>query len=355
MAHTATTNTNKTATSPTNIAAEPIASKPSFTGTLTEIVAFLEKHRHGALLTIDSQIENLGAVPAFAKPGDAPVSLTSLIETFDNLRQKLDGKPRFRTGTAEMLNLDGFIQHANRFKSEHSLIFADNRMTNPSLTCVLDYHQIGATGLPQFGHHRTLYKFPLSKEWNAWMKGNAKPMNQAEFAEFLEDRSLDIIDPPVFNRAEFDSRDTSLSEEKRQQAKADLFLEQVSTKLGIPYSGTKDIVALAKGLSLTVDSKVQQKVEIASGQATLTYDEVHRDNRGEKLVVPGLFLIAIPVFEGEMPFRMVVRLRYRIKEGNVFWFYQVHRPDLTFDAAFQGATQKVIDGTALPLLVGMPE
>jgi len=353
MANPATANNTKAAAPPASIAAEPIASKPSFTGTLAEIVAFLDKHRNGTLVTIDSQIEGVGPIPAFAKPSEAPASLTHLIESFDTLRQKLDGKPRFRTGTAEMLNLDSFIQHANRFKSDHSIIFADNRMTSPTLTCVLDYHQQGAAGLPQFGHHRTVYKFPLSKEWKAWMKGNAVVMNQAEFAEFLEDRSLDIIDAPDFVHAAFDAQESDPV--KKRMAEANAKLEEISIKLGIPYAGTKDIVALAKGLSLTVESTAQQKVELASGQATITYEEVHRDKRGEKLVVPGLFLIAIPVFEGELPYRMVVRLRYRFKEGSVLWFYQIHRPDLTFDAAFKGATEKVIEGTALPLLIGMPE
>lgn len=65
--------------------------------------------------------------------------------------------------------------------------------------------------------------------------------------------------------------------------------------------------------------------------------------------------IAIPVFQNGDMYRVLVRLRYRLKEGAVSWFYQLHRTDQIFDDAFKTAALTAQSMTALPLFYGTPE
>jgi hypothetical protein len=106
-------------------------------------------------------------------------------------------QPRTREGTASVTNLDSFIDHTNRFKGPDSIIFADDNRTSPKLTSVLDYNPSGPPGRTpaDFGQHRAVYAFPLSDEWKAWTKVNKNQMNMVQFAEFLEDRIIDVLAP----------------------------------------------------------------------------------------------------------------------------------------------------------------
>src|SRR3546814_15949012 len=39
-----------------------------------------------------------------------------------------------------------------------------------------------------------MFAFPLSDEWNAWADMDKKPMRMMDFAAFLEDRIVDVLD-----------------------------------------------------------------------------------------------------------------------------------------------------------------
>ena len=54
---------------------------------------------------------------------------------------------------------------------------------SPSLLAVYDYNHGGEKGDPRFGQHRASYSFPLSDEWQAWMRAGAlEAMTQEAFA-----------------------------------------------------------------------------------------------------------------------------------------------------------------------------
>ena len=56
----------------------------------------------------------------------------------------LQDKPRRRTGTAQLQSSVSFCDHVNRFKSESSAIFADEK--GRQFVGVLNYHPAGAVG-----------------------------------------------------------------------------------------------------------------------------------------------------------------------------------------------------------------
>jgi hypothetical protein len=100
---------------------------------------------------------------------------------------------------------------------------------------------------------------------------------------------------------------------------------------------------------------VKQAQNLSSGEAQISYVTQHTDDDGKPLKVPSLFLIHIPVFRAGAPYEIAVRLRYRLKEGRITWFYELYRADKVFDHAFNEACANAAASTGLPVIVGSPE
>lgn len=334
--------------------------EPSDTGTTPTINVTLEADQLGV-----PNGANVGPLIAFLKEhlqprpelllgpkrdGDSvrqTAEVMSVPEGFklESIKKYLDeyrDRPERREGVARLQDLDSFIAHAVRFKDDHSALFAFRSEEKPSLTAVLDYHEKDHTGKPRFGKHRSFYEFPLSKEWRAWKvkDGAENAMTQGEFAAFLEDRIVDVIGPPDW---------------QSQLSEADKRLRELVDQFGTAFAGPAKLLELARGLQVNANSVVKNAQSLTSGEAQIAYSEEHTDGSGKPLKVPGAFLISIPVFEAGAPYRIPVRLRYRIAGPKIVWFYQIYRPDLSLEHAFREAIDKAKDETGLPLFLGTPE
>lgn len=252
--------------------------------------------------------------------------------------------PRHRKGVATMTDLTSFIGHVNRYKDEHSVIFAKDDQTMPGLTAVLDYHEDGAEGAPRFGHHRTQFNFPVTPEWQAWTGNNAQAMDHTTFAKFIEDRFIEII-PPAVVASSFSGDDDPV---KR-------FVDGLG---GVAKMGSAaDLMRIASGLSVHESSVLAEATRLQSGEGRLVFQIDHetRDSGGEVITVPPAFGIAVPVFKGEPPYCVIARLRYRKSGGKLALWYELFRADLTFDHAVNEAIEKVQNETGLTVWKGQPE
>jgi hypothetical protein len=255
--------------------------------------------------------------------------VTSIKELADEYRTA----PERRKGLAEMTELESFIAHVKRFSDEDSALFADRDARAPSLTCVLDYHKATAEGAPRFGQHRTRYVFPLAEEWVAWTGASGKPMTQALFAEWLENRIADVSDP-------LEALDTT---------------KNVMNQLLCTFASPAVLVDLARGLTVRVESVVANSQTLKSGESVMRFDTQHTDERGAPLNIPGAFLIAVPVFRSGARYQLAAKLRYRVAQGKVSWFFDLHRAAETLDHAIREAADAAAAATELPLYVGRPE
>lgn len=255
----------------------------------------------------------------------APISA----DAFDKYR----AKPLRRAGTAAMTRIESFVAHVNRFKDANSAIFAKDDPAAPRLTAVLDYHP--GEGEPRFGAHRTSYAFPLSPEWTAWFGKDAKPMAMVEFASFLEDHIVDV-----------------LNESGGLSSDADNFVKMTGGKFATPSK----LIEIARGLQVNEASVVKEARNLSTGESEFTFDTQHTGADGKPLKMPNLFVIAIPVFaRSAVSYRLIARLRYRKTPGGLVFWYELWRPDLVFTDAFEEAVAKVESDTGLPVLIGAPE
>jgi len=241
-------------------------------------------------------------------------------------------RPERRSGTARLDTLDSFIEHTKRFASANSVIFADPNPNAPKLTAVLDYHAAGADSTPSWCTHRGVYAFPVSDEWKIWSQ--KIELDQRTFAEFLEDRLVDVVDPEL------------LTSDRVKQ-----FAEGLDITLATPAQ----LLTLSRGLEVSVGQKVANSVNLSTGERSLQFTEEHSDKAGQRLKVPGGFVVGIPVFQGDAIYPVPVRLRYQVVSGAVRWTLQPQRADLVFRDAFDRAVTHVGEATELPVLRGAPE
>ena len=121
------------------------------------------------------------------------------------------------------------------------------------------------------------------------------------------------------------------------------------------FASSSKLYELSKGLQLRVSAKYSQHKNLQNGETAFIYASEHQDETGAPLKVPGAFLIAIPVFKNGAPYEVPVRLRYRIKDAGVVWFFELYRSDLVFQDALKKACETAQTDTGLPLLYGAPE
>jgi uncharacterized protein YfdQ (DUF2303 family) len=247
-------------------------------------------------------------------------------------------RPERRKGTATIGDAQSFIDHINRFASSESAVFVKPDRSRPSFTVVYDYHPAGSSEtskepLTDWLQHRAVYAPELSDQWKSWSAFNGKLMQQADFAQFIEDHITDVIVP------NFDDPD----------------LKTFAQLVGGRFAEPSELVALSRGLQINVESIVKNAVTLSTGEIAVRYEEVHRDGAGQPIQIANLFQIAIPVFHAGPLYRLAARLRYRNVGGKLHWSFLLVRPELAFDDAIAGIQKRIEEDTDAAVFIGSPE
>ncbi|QRM55120.1 DUF2303 family protein [Sinorhizobium sp. BG8] len=264
-------------------------------------------------------------------PASIPVLLNRTngsVSGIHNLVEPWRTRPERKIGTAAVATLESFVELVNRHRLSTSAIFAETDWQKPSLTAVIDYH---AAAVPDNGKHRILYSFPQSEEWKVWTAVHGKAMDQASFAEFIEDHAHDLAAPDT------------LEEET--------FAKMFSAKVAFP----NDLVVLSRGLQINAEVRVKNAIKLQSGESQIVFEEDHKNADGQPISVHGVFVINIPIFHGGEATRIPVRLRYKLRDGVIAWTFVLFRPDLYITEEVRRALEFAARETELPKFEGRPE
>lgn len=259
-------------------------------------------------------------------------------------------KPLARKGTATLNDLDSFINWTNRHKGDGSVIFAHGHKNDFSLTSVIDYNFAGpptieerGDPLARHGKHRGKYTFPLSKEWLAWQAACANPLSGPELGELIEDRAEDILNPsPGINGT------GTPTDDDRQMI-------EIATKLGGRFGSFTTLRNLANEFKMQESTGMTAKTNRDTGETTIQFINEHKEPDGSPINIPTLFMIAIPVFDGDAAYRIAVRLRYRRAGTGVVWILSLYNPQASLDLAWSEAVNKARQETELPTFAGSAE
>jgi uncharacterized protein YfdQ (DUF2303 family) len=334
-------------------------------GDVSAVIDFVKQHYGTDVRTLSSLQAGVPNVPVIIAPKGMDVH--DLAGKVKNWRDTFAERPVRRIGVAVLQDLDSLIAHANRFKDSATVVFADATREKPSILVVYDYNEavqdgagaIVADAKPRFGQHRARYAFPLSEQWKAWMEQDEVVMGHHDFAAWMEDHITDVVPPPTSLVARQTNIDTGAPREGAAgdfgKKTADEELADLLLMLGAQITGPSGLLSLSKGLNAITEIKAASQIDLQGGAHGLQLIEEHKDGTtNQKLQVPGLFLLGIPVFQGGPAYRLAVRLRYRIP-GGLRWWFQVLNPEKVFDHAFKEACVRAGSETGLPVYLGAPE
>lgn len=225
--------------------------------------------------------------------------------------------PRRKVARVELLDADSLGTYINRHKHTESTTLwceADYRQGNVAFTAIINDHA-GAGNGAQWRDHRATYTPVKSEEWRRWFGQNAQAMKQVEFAVFLEDNMRDIAGGE-----------------------------------GLPSAA--QMLEMALQFEAKQDMRLKSHIRLQSGGVEMNF--VQDDDAGtvEKMRIFDRFRLGIPVFWNGDAYAIDARLRYRVRDGAVVFWFELIRPDKVLEDATKTLIAKITDATEVPFFFG---
>lgn len=215
--------------------------------------------------------------------------------------------------SVELFDADSFIAYILEFAYiTRTRVFFDAE--SESFTAILDYHESteDGTGEPGWCQHRAVFRCRRTPEFAAWMAKNKSAMSQIDFARFVEENLPDIVEPPG-----------------------------------------AQLLEVARTLEAKKEVTFSSGVRLDNGQVQFTYEEILRGSAARNtLEIPEQFVLGIAIHEGGPAYRIPVRLRYRIHEQKLVFWYEIVRPHRFLQDALGEIRQRVTSETTYPILSG---
>lgn len=231
--------------------------------------------------------------------------------------EKLLEQPHRKSGSILLDDDDSFIAYINRHKIEdYSTIYcqADYKESKVNFNCVINDHG-GDQFDQQWRDHAALYQPEFSEEWRRWIGGNKRQLSQLEFAMFIEENLNDIAAPE-----------------------------------GMPTGS--QLLEMALSFQANQDLRFKSAIRLQNGGVNMSFVQ---DDDNQTLATMQMFekvAIGIPVFWNGDAYQITARLRYRVREGKLTFWYELIRSDKTLEHATKQLIEKIKLGTALPLYFG---
>jgi uncharacterized protein YfdQ (DUF2303 family) len=226
-----------------------------------------------------------------------------------NLTPYLPTAPARKRADIKITEILSFISYLNTHKRPCTALFFDT----DALTCtaIVDYHNGGADGAPEFCQHTATLALKQTDSWKIWKANDCKPMNQVEFALFIENMMSDVLSPMA-----------------------------------------ADILEMAKGLEATGEMRFKSSVVLEDGNRSFMYENNINAKTPGKIEIPKAFELSIKPFLGADRSPITARFMYRLSEGALRLSYQLVRPDEFILAATETAVFLIKEQTALPVYIG---
>ena len=229
----------------------------------------------------------------------------------DNI-EKMQAEPRRARGKIAMHDLGSFIAFTVRFARPGSTaVYVDRDAYR--FTAIINDH---SPDRPGWRDHGACYEAKMTPEFKRWRDQSGKPMNQVEFAEFIEDNIKDLA---VNDQALLD---------------------------------------VATTLSANTATEWSSARRLDNGQVQLVYKESIEARAGASgsIDIPRVFQLGLRIFENGTAYAIRARFKYRLAQGNVKMWFELDRVDDCIKDAFKDYVTAL--NTALadkcPVYLGQP-
>lgn len=231
-------------------------------------------------------------------------------------------QPARKKGNVNLDDVDSYIGYINRHKSISSTVIyviADHVSGTVSFRCVINDHEayLGTAPTQNWKDFIALYQPRKSVEWGRWNENNRTPLSQFEFATFLEDN-----------------------------------LQDIAAVEGMPTA--QQLLEMATKFQVTMDMRYKSNIRTQNGGMNLTFVNDDDAQTVETMKLFEKIAIGIPVFWGGDAYRIDARLRYRVKDGGLKFWYELIREDKVMEDATKTMIDKIKADTGVPLFFGRP-
>lgn len=245
-----------------------------------------------------------GKVYAVAVPAGAEVKVID--RDLDEYRTH----PRRKTGTYTLRTVDSLIDYLGKHEQPDSELWAD--IDSGTVTAVIDAHGSVVAG---WGKHRAVLKLVHTPAWLAWAELDGKMVDQATFAGFIEQRTIDCITP---NGA--------------------------------------TVLELAQSFQASKSGAFESSKRLKSGETTLEYREEINATAGTKkqITIPDDLDLQLMPYEGGAMYKVRAKFRFRIDGGQLRLGFKLERPEDVLSSAFDSVLQSIEDSSvvAAPIFRG---
>lgn len=272
------------------------------------------------------------------------LSLKDLVDEYLDRPRQLQG-----TGTAE--TLQSFCSMVNYHKTVATKVFASLKNNVPRMEAVIDYHEghgLGKGSVPSFCQHRIAYAFPVTHEFELW-RNASQWRNQGAFAQFLDARRFDLIDPldvePVKEgSALYDVLWRAVPRDKR----GDLDAQKATV-----FASPGDLMQLVESLSGHSKTKFAEVKTDRFGGLRATIEKEGRIDGDEK--IPHLFLVQLAAFAGGSKLVLPARIRAKVENDKLMLAAELIASERVIEGAFVDAIEEVASATHCQVERGTPE
>lgn len=207
-----------------------------------------------------------------------------------------DDNPLRARGEAEAHDAVSLATFVMKYGDSNAEVWASER--DRKLVAIINagYPLVAGDDTPVagWGDHRVTYQAVRTPGWVAWCQQDGKMLDQREFAELIEDRLSDIVDPPSL-----------------------------------------DMLEVAQSIEGTIGATFKSSRRLSNGERKLVYEETVQTQAGSggELEVPEKFSIRVAPYEGADFVDVECRLRVRINGGPLKLGYKIiDRDEIERDA-----------------------
>ena len=227
--------------------------------------------------------------------------------------------PQRKKGRIALDDLESFVGYVNRHKiisSTTTYCKADYASSSVSFLAVINDHASDFYG-QQWRDHIASFTPTFSEEWKLWTRKEREAFGQVEFATFLEEQMGDI-----------------------------------PTVEGMPTSN--DLLQMALAFEANQDMRFKSSVRLQNGGVQMSFVQDDDNQTLQKMKMFDKIAIGIPVFWGGDAYQIDARLRYRVRDGGVKFWYELIRPDKVLEDATKTMIEKIKTDIGQPFFFGQP-
>jgi uncharacterized protein YfdQ (DUF2303 family) len=222
----------------------------------------------------------------------------------------LRSTPRRVKGDVVVTDTASWLAYYAKHKAAGSEVFGDVATSN--VTAILNAP--AGPDTPAWGDHRLALKLEHSAAWQAWTEKNGTWLTQETFAEHIEDRTPDLVEPTA-----------------------------------------AEMLEVAQTVRATTGVKFESGVRLHDGQRRFQYHETTEGRAGTRgeLAVPTALSLKLQVWRGvPIVVPVTARFRFRIQPDGLRLAVVLDRLEDVLDAAWTNLLGDLTKGIDTPVLAG---